>query len=160
MRYSKTLSLLAIALIPLSAFVCDEDAQPLVCNESAQEVTILDNFVSTLPVGERCSIKNATYNDSGLEFIIQTQEDFDKHVLCSVTHSVDFSKYTLLAGTYLTANIDHVISQTVTKTCDEYKYVSAIGGGVSTSSALVSYFAVIPKISDDAKVTFEVINDK
>ena len=81
-----------------------------------------------------------------------------KYGLCEGTlPDIDFSRHTLLAGRYVASQMDWVERQRVYQDCkgDVVFQVRLKQGGYMAATD-VFYFAVIPRISSQTEVTFDV----
>jgi hypothetical protein len=144
----------SISLMMLIGVGCvDHDIGP--CDQPAQDVEFtVEPFTNGF---QMCMLKNIAENSPNVTIVIRTQSEFDQYIDCGSV-AVDLSKYSILAGRMITPNIDQVLVQSVTRTCNEYTYHVEIGHGTATAISNVYHFAVIPKLDKDAKINFDVIH--
>jgi hypothetical protein len=140
-------------ILMISAGCVDHDIGP--CDQPVQDVEFtVEPFTNGF---QDCKLKNIDENNPNVTIVIRTQSEFDQYIDCG-TVTVDLSKYSILAGRMITPNIDQVLAQSVTRTCNEYTYHVEIGHGTATAISNVYHFAVIPKLDKDAKINFDVIH--
>ena len=115
--------------------------------------TILSDSVT-----QGCKLQNIDDNELVVNLVIQSQAEYENYVTCIVAlPAIDFSEKTLLAGRMKTPEEDKIIKQSVTVDCNGiYLYSVEIGGGIAAHPISVYYHALIPKISADAKVEFDI----
>ncbi len=134
------------------AFSCDEE-------EGVEPEEIPIKIVRGLSVcGDSCYLKNAKYIDTS--FVINNQIEFESLIECNSDYElpvIDFSKYTLLAGSKAVGGIcPTILSQYVQKYSKNNKIVYEVqikeGGYAALGSAY--YHALIPKIEQQYDIEF------
>ncbi|GLU54502.1 hypothetical protein [Dyadobacter frigoris] len=126
-------------------------------NEPAYVYQCQDGFIEFQNITTLKFIENLTLNDSLATLVIQSEEQLDKYFL-NTRGKFDFSKNTVLAGRYRAANEDAILKQTIKSFC-EYNvlyYDIQMKSGMLPSQIKVPFFALIPKIPDNATVQFHV----
>ena len=141
-------------VIILMAFSCDKE-------KGVEPVKIPIKIVSGLSVcGDSCYLKNAKYKDTC--FVINSQSEYESLFECNSDYElsvIDFSKYTLLAGSKAVGGIcPTILSQYVQKYSENNKIVYEVqikeGGYAALGSAY--YHALIPKIEQQYDIEFIV----
>ncbi|WP_138367078.1 hypothetical protein [Dyadobacter luticola] len=93
--------------------------------------------------------------------VIQSQIEFDSYLdptSFGNSPQIDFDSKTLLVGRRYNGQQPFVVSQEVTSDCGKkmIEYRVKLKSGSATVTGTAYYYAVIPKISDDTKVQFNV----
>jgi hypothetical protein len=91
-------------------------------------------------------------------YIINKEEDYKRWVTSrnGALPPIDFSKHTLVAGKFTTANQDRIASQKIEKNCDSYHYTVFVHPSILTATGVINHFAIIPKISNETNVRFNI----
>ncbi|CAN5905504.1 hypothetical protein BH24BAC1_BH24BAC1_03240 [soil metagenome] len=149
----------AFLLVGLLLTNCREDAPAPECGGNCSEALPVFTFAQLdRPVA--CSSKRLAEH---VHYVINTKEHFEEFIYCN-SHTypvIDFSKYTLLVGSYLAPQTGYTVQeQEVSKVCGENKLVhkvtireSAAGYRAMTP---VTYYAVIPKLKQGIAVEVQV----
>lgn len=152
--------LIGIVLIAtlILAFDCTNDGGDE-CLEQFIPIEIDSFYYSEPATGsvQLCSLQNVDPNRIQTDIVIESQADFEKYVDCVHMVSIDFSQKTVFAGAVWTNGGSFAGHMEVLKKCDAYVYHVDIKVTPPTTPTLTRYFAIVPKISSRAKVTFEVI---
>ena len=141
-------------IIVFMAFSCEKE-------EGVEPEEISIKIVSGLSVcGDSCYLKNAYYKDTC--FVINSQFEYESLFECNSDYElsvIDFSKYTLLAGSQAVGGIcPTILSQHVLKYSKIKKIVYEVqikeGGYAALGSAY--YHTLIPKIENQYDIEFKV----
>ena len=90
------------------------------------------------------------------QYIINSSSEYKSVFTCAPAPIIDFSATTLLIGKTKTAGGSFVASQQVQLTCSgEYKYAVKLGNGVTAAVTETVYYALVPKLPSNAKITFD-----
>lgn len=102
-------------------------------------------------------VNNLSTSDTLVNYVIRNEEDYKIRVGNLFT-PIDFTRETLLAGRFNAKSGDGVIMRTVTRDCekDVLLFRIQLKHGGAAAFTRVSYFAVVPRISESTKVNFEV----
>jgi hypothetical protein len=148
---SKLYSILSIC-ISLLSFNCEKDETECEGEQTPIPFELLEGKEDKL-----CVLKNIDDERPQVDLIIQTQDDYEKYIECSgILASINFSDKTLLAGRLKTSYEDKIIMQSYTQDCKRYVFHVEIGLGVAAAPSNVFYFAIVPKITDESKVMFDI----
>ena len=148
--FIKYSSLFLLFLLNLADSSCKQ-------NEPAYVYQCQDGFIEFQNITTLKFIENLTLNDSLATLVIQSEEQLDKYFL-NTRGKFDFNKNTLLAGLYSAANADKILRQTIKSFCayNVLYYDIQLIGGMSPTYTKIPFFALIPKIPDNATVQFHV----
>jgi len=128
-------------------------------NEKPEEIPV--KTVSGLSVcGDSCYLKDVYHKDT--RFVINSQSEYESLFECDSGYrlpTIDFSKYTLLAGSQAVGGIcPTILSQDVLKYSETNKIVYKVqvkeGGYAALGSAY--FYALIPKIEQQYNIEFIV----
>lgn len=149
---TKLYSILSIC-IALSTFNCEKNDP-----ECEGEPTPIPLESVVQKEGELCALKNIDDTRLQIDLIIQTEDEYEKYIECSNTlPSINFSDKTLLAGRLKTPYQDKIIKQSYSQDCkNRYLFHVEIGWGVAAAPSNVFYFAIVPKITDESKLMFDI----
>lgn len=102
-------------------------------------------------------VNNLSISDTLVNYVIQNEEDY-KSLVGNLFTTIDFTKETLLAGRFNAKSGDGVIKRIVTRDCEKSEVLFRIQlkHGSAAAFTRVSYFAVVPRISEGTKVNFQV----
>lgn len=90
-------------------------------------------------------------------YVINSAADLQALNHCTTAPTIDFSRYTLLAGKTKTASCSSVASQQLTQTCATgYTYRVKLAAGLCQASTEVMYCVLVPKIPAGTAVVFDV----
>ncbi|MGI4867182.1 MAG: hypothetical protein ACRYFZ_24910 [Janthinobacterium lividum] len=90
-------------------------------------------------------------------YVINSQADLQALNHCITAPTIDFNRYTLLAGKTKTASCSSVDSQQITQTCATgYTYHVQLAAGLCQASTEVMYCVLVPKIPMGTAVVFDV----
>jgi hypothetical protein len=144
-------------------FGCGREPQP--CTEEVGLPILLEEELGLL-LRTRCSVLNEekpkNFEGTALpvtEYIINSQAELERWVGCSdakIPSSIDFSRYTLIVGQKLTGGRGFT-EQSLHWRCNVIHYqlrYNSFGGFGAIS--LVSYFALIPKVSFKPTIEYEI----
>jgi hypothetical protein len=134
------------------------------CNKSTNgEDPCPSSVVTITPIPGMEAFSSACFGTSipsigqSNQYIINSLADYKSAFTCSPAPVIDFSANTLLVGKTKTASGSFVASQQVQLNCSgEYKYAVKLGNGVTTAVTETVYYALVPKLPSNAKVTFDV----
>ncbi|SRR5260221_3520434 len=138
------------------------DVQVLQCetdNEAADTIAY-STFWPTYLCGSTYPKLNNLIRDYGF-VMINSQSDYEKYFFCTDTNGqtiqppIDFNKQTILAGKVAGSSTSHIANQFLLKRCNQYFYMAEIIPGATADLSFVNYYAVVPKIPDDATVFFD-----
>lgn len=153
----RSLGIVLIAMV-IFAFDCTNDNDEM-CSEEFSPVEIDSFYYDKVGGGiayQTCRLRNMDLSKQEVHVIIRSQADLEKFVDCSQLLSIDFNEKTVLAGAFWTTTTNFVRRQKVFKRCDEYVYEVDIQQGAGTAVTQAHYFVVLPRISANASVTFDV----
>lgn len=148
MSIRQLLALATLSFLAMSNSCKKEDVVP--CNASA-DVTL------TPLAGLRATISEPVpYVGQTNEYVINSAAEYHDLFGSKKLPPVDFTHYTLLAGKTRTASSYHLLAQQVMQTCAGYTYAVQLAPNAAPTAACVVYYALIPKLSETAKVSFNV----
>jgi hypothetical protein len=143
-------------------FGCGREPQP--CTEEVGTPIPLEEELGRLLL-TWCEVRNKDIprDLTGLplpvnEYIINSQAELERWVDCSdakVPTSIDFSRYTLIAGQKITART--FAEQSLHWRCNFIHYQLKYNSFGSHSIGLTNYFALIPKLPFKPTIVYEII---
>ena len=152
-----------ITILKISAFLllfslmagCEKENEPEI-----KELNYLKAEGLSLQ-GDSCFIKESETKDFNLE--INTQEEFEEYFDCKIDFSsqIDFSQYTLLAGSRMVSCIypnlvlQKILVDDENKTV-QFKAQFAYNSGCYPSFGVIYFHALIPKLDNNYKVNFNI----
>ncbi len=162
-------------IIVFTAFSCETNEE----NLKSQTIDCMSNedtvSIEISPLGELGFGADtlACHNDcgnaidyKGKQFIIQSDNDYNELLvyaeclLISNWPQIDFDQSTVLAGVSITNTIcKSITGQSVKKVCKDNNLIYSvnISGGGYTALGAVYYWVLIPKISADQEVEFQIL---
>lgn len=146
-----------LCLLSLIAFSCGKEES----NCSGEATPISSEPLTAEGSGTACRLQNIrSANDAGsqVNLVIRSQADYKKYGLCEgALPDIDFSRKTLLAGSFVAPYMDWVEQQRVYRDCEgDVVFEVRLKRGGYTAVTEVFYFAVIPRISRQTEVAFDV----
>lgn len=134
---------------------CEREKKPEI-----RELNYLRAEGFSLP-GDTCFIKESETKDFNLK--INTQEEFEEYFGCKIEFSpkIDFSQYTLLAGSrkvnciYPNLVLQKILVDDENKTV-QFKAQFAYNGGCYASLGVIYFHALIPKLYNNYKLDFNI----
>jgi len=75
---------------------------------------------------------------------------------CTTAPTIDFARYTLLAGKTKTAACSSVKTQRVVRRCAQYTFEVELVAGACQASTEVLYYTLVPKLAAGEQVTIKV----
>ncbi|MCU0451283.1 MAG: hypothetical protein MUC97_15835 [Bernardetiaceae bacterium] len=162
MKRTQRVLLLAACWLALG-FGCGREPQP--CTEEVGDIIPLKEDL-TLLLRTWCDIRNreSPRDLTGLplpvtEYIINSQAELERWVDCSdatIPTSIDFSRYTLIAGQKLTTR--SFAEQSLHWRCNVILYQLKYNSFGSHSIGLVSYFALVSKLPFKPTIVYEIVH--
>ncbi|KOH45399.1 hypothetical protein [Sunxiuqinia dokdonensis] len=144
-----------LLLFSLMGAGCEKDEEPEI-----KELNYLKVAGLSLQ-GDTCFIKKGETKDFNLE--INSQEEFEEYFDCKIDFSpqIDFSQYTLLAGSrivnciYPSLVLQKILFDDESKTV-QFKAQFEYDSGCYPSFGVIYFHALIPKLDNNYKVSFNV----
>jgi hypothetical protein len=146
----RLLSLATVSLLIMN-FRCHTENE-LPCPEGPVNTTAVTNwsyspYCFATPIG----------NGPAQTYIINSDADLQALNHCQTAPTIDFNRYTLLAGKTKLPYCGSVDSQQVTQTCGQgYTYHVKLAAGMCQASTEVMYCVLVPKIAAGTSVAFDV----
>lgn len=156
MKSTRLLTLAALSVLALSGSSCEPScgcAPPCPTRSVTQlQIPSLDDY------NDYCFAERLTGSESSKQYVINSAADYEVLFRCAPRPVIDFKAYTLLAGKTRMTSGGSVESQVMTYPCEgpAYTFTVKLNPGATLATADVAYFAVVPKLPADAKVTFDV----
>jgi hypothetical protein len=155
----ETMKNYSILLCPLFLFAFSCEQEKIICTGEAISISYEPMVADSLE--NDCRLQNIGDTrevGSQVNVLIQSQADYEKYMLCATSlPDIDFSQKTLLAGRYVASHMDQVKHQRVYQECNgKVKFEVRLDKGGYTAVTDVFFFAVVPKISSQAEVIFDV----
>lgn len=126
-------------------------APPTDCTAQAVETTSLSGWAAS-PYCFATPVAVGQYQT----YVINSVAELQALNSCAATPTIDFARYTLLAGKTKTAACSNVKTQEVVRSCDRYTYRVALSAGLCQAATEVLYYTLVPKLAAGAQVTAEV----
>lgn len=89
-------------------------------------------------------------------YVINSAAELQALNHCTTTPTIDFARYTLLAGKTKTAACSSVESQRVVRSCAQYTFEVVLAAGACQASTEVLYYTLVPKLAAGEQVTISV----
>ncbi|MGI4762005.1 MAG: hypothetical protein ACRYF0_14955 [Janthinobacterium lividum] len=89
-------------------------------------------------------------------YVINSAAELQALNHCTTTPTIDFARYTLLAGKTKTAACSSVKTQRVVRSCAQYTFEVELAAGACQASTEVLYYTLVPKLAAGAQVTISV----
>lgn len=89
-------------------------------------------------------------------YVINSAAELQALNHCTTTPTIDFARYTLLAGKTKTAACSSVKTQRVVRRCAQYTFEVELVAGACQASTEVLYYTLVPKLAAGEPVTISV----
>lgn len=151
MHALRLLSLAAVSTLAMS-FSCRKEEEPP-CPEGEVTTTAVAGwsyspYCFATPIG----------NGPAQSYVINSDADLQALNHCTTAPTIDFNRYTLLAGKTQLPYCGSVGSQQVTRVCGAgYTYHVKLAAGLCQASTEVMYCVLVPKLPAGTAVAFDVM---
>jgi hypothetical protein len=89
-------------------------------------------------------------------YVINSAAELQALNHCNTAPTIDFARYTLLAGKTKTAACSSVKTQRVVRSCAQYTFEVALAAGACQASTEVLYYTLVPKLAAGEQVAFNI----
>jgi hypothetical protein len=89
-------------------------------------------------------------------YVINSAAELQALNHCTTTPTIDFARYTLLAGKTKTAACSSVKTQRVVRRCAQYTFEVELVAGACQASTEVLYYTLVPKLGAGEQVAISV----
>jgi hypothetical protein len=89
-------------------------------------------------------------------YVINSAAELQALNHCTTAPTIDFARYTLLAGKTKTAACSSVKTQRVVRSCAQYTFEVELAAGACQASTEVLYYTLVPKLTAGEQVTIHV----
>lgn len=89
-------------------------------------------------------------------YVINSAAELQALNHCTTTPTIDFARYTLLAGKTKTAACSSVKTQRVVRSCAHYTFEVELAAGACQASTEVLYYTLVPKLAAGEQVAISV----
>ena len=146
---AKYLLTLATSLLLLNS--CKDD-------EALEDCPVLDVATASVTGWDASPYCFATPVDGGQyqTYVINSAAELQALNHCTTTPTIDFARYTLLAGKTKTAACSSVKTQRVVRSCAKYTFEVELVAGPCQAPTEVLYYTLVPKLSAGEQVAIEV----
>jgi hypothetical protein len=145
----KQLLALATGLLLLNS--CKEDDAPQDCPVLTVATTEVTGWDAS-PYCFATPVAGGQYQT----YVINSAAELQALNHCTTTPTIDFARYTLLAGKTKTAACSSVKTQRVVRSCAQYTFEVELAAGACQASTEVLYYALVPKLGASEQVTISV----
>jgi hypothetical protein len=148
----KIKQLLALAASTLLLTSCKKaDSPPESCAVSVVETAAVTGWDAS-PYCFATPVAGGQYQT----YVINSAAELQALNHCTTTPTIDFDRYTLLAGKTKTAACSSVKTQRVVRRCAQYTFEVVLAAGLCQASTEVLYYTLVPKLAAGEQVTSSV----
>jgi hypothetical protein len=147
----KMKQLLALATGLLLLGSCKEDDAPQDCPVLAVATTEVAGWQAS-PYCFATPVEGGQYQT----YVINSAAELQVLNHCTTMPTIDFARYTLLAGKTRTAACSSVKTQRVVRNCAKYTFEVELAAGLCQASTEVLYYTLVPKLTAGEQVAISV----
>ena len=149
MKMKPLLALAASGLLLLTG--CKDDAAVADCPVLDVETASVTGWDAS-PYCFASPVEGAQYQT----YVVNSAAELQALNHCTTTPTIDFARYTLLAGKTKTAACSFVKTQRVVRRCATYTFEVELGAAPCQASTEVLYYTLVPKLAAGEQVTISV----